>query len=100
MPASGVAVWDRATGKKLIRVDPFLAASEAGNVVLVRKRYVGNGQGIGTEAATWHANFLAECDEFTGDESSHDDQIVAAAGCFSRAAAQRGQLQVDKLLGI
>ena len=40
---------DRATGHKLVRIDPFLAACEAGNVVLVRKRYVGNGQGVGPE---------------------------------------------------
>jgi predicted phage terminase large subunit-like protein len=98
---SGYAVrGDRVTGQKLVRIDPFLAAAEAGNVVLVRKRYAGSGQGIGVEAAGWHAAFLDECDEFTGDNSGHDDQVVAAAGCFSRGAAQRGQLQVGRLLGI
>lgn len=91
---------DRATGPKLVRVDPFLAAVEAGNVVLVRRRYIGNGQGVGSEPAKWHAEFLAECDEFTGDDSTHDDQIVAAMGCFSRAAAQRGAFSTGRLLGV
>jgi predicted phage terminase large subunit-like protein len=91
---------DRATGPKLVRVDPFLAAAEAGNVVLVRRRYIGNGQGVGPEQASWHTSFLAECDAFTGDDSTHDDQIVAAMGAFSRAAAQRGGIRAGRLLGV
>ncbi len=91
---------DRPTGPKLVRVDPFLAASEAGNIVLVRKRYVGNGQGVAADAATWHGAFLAECDEFTGDDSTHDDQVIAAVGCYSRAATQRGVFSTGRLLGV
>jgi phage terminase large subunit-like protein len=91
---------DRATGHKLTRIDPFLAAAEAGNVVLVRKRYIGNGVGVGQDPATWHAAFLTEADEFTGDESTHDDQIIAAAGCFNRAAMQRSAVQSGPVHGI
>ena len=61
---------DRPTGPKLVRIDPFLAAAEAGNVVLVR--------------GLWNRAFLDECDSFTGDDTTHDDQVVSAAGCFKR----------------
>ena len=91
---------DRATGPLLVRVDPLLAAAEAGNVVLVRRRYVGNGQGVGVEPAAWHGAFLAEAEEFTGDDSVHDDQIVAAAGCYSRSAARRGGISAGIMVGV
>jgi len=63
---------DRPTGPKLVRVDPYLAAAEAGNIRLVR--------------GTWNAEFLAEHDEWTGGDAEHDDQIVAAAGAFKQLA--------------
>lgn len=62
----------RPTGSKLTRIDPFIAAAEAGNVMLVR--------------GAWNFAFIDECDSFTGDDSSHDDQVISALGCFSRAA--------------
>jgi predicted phage terminase large subunit-like protein len=90
---------DRPTGPKLTRVDPLLAAAEAGNVVLVRRRYYGNGIGVGSEASTWIGAFIAECDEFTGDDSVHDDQVIAAVGAFNRAAST-GHFSVGRLLGV
>ena len=91
---------DRATGPKLVRVDPLLAAAEAGNVVLLRRRYVGNGQGIGTEPAAWHTGFLTEFEEFTGDDANHDDQVIAAVGCYNRAAMQRATVRSGPIHGI
>jgi len=64
---------DRPTGPKLVRIDPFLAACEAGNVVLLK--------------ADWNRAFIDECDAFTGDDTTHDDQVISAAGCFKRAMA-------------
>jgi predicted phage terminase large subunit-like protein len=60
------------TGSKAVRADPFIAAAEAGNVVLVE--------------APWNRAFLDECDEFTGDDSGHDDQVDAAVGAFTMSA--------------
>ena len=83
-----------------MRVDPLLAAAEAGNVVLLRRRYVGNGQGIGTEPAAWHTGFLTEFEEFTGDDANHDDQVIAAVGCYNRAAMQRATVRSGPIHGI
>lgn len=63
----------RATGPKLVRIDPYLAACEAGNVRLVR--------------GSWNAAFLAEHDEWTGGDAEHDDQIIAAAGAHREVVA-------------
>ena len=63
---------DRPTGPKLVRCDAFIAAAEAGNVVLLE--------------GDWNAEFIAECDVFTGDDSTHDDQVIAATGCHAKAA--------------
>lgn len=76
---------DRPTGPKLVRVDPFLAAAEAGNVVLVR--------------GSWNRTFLDECDTFTGDDSTHDDMVIAAAGVF-KCSARAGHFSTSKLLGV
>lgn len=93
---------DRATGAKLTRVDPLLAAAEAGNVVLVQRAYNGsNGLGVGPGPATWISAFLTEAEMFTGEDDGHDDQIVAAAGCFNRAAGlRRDSFSAGRLLGI
>ena len=78
---------DRPTGPKLVRVDPFLAAAEAGNVVLLR--------------GSWNRAFLDECDSFTGDDTTHDDQVIAAAGAFKKSAALMGGVfQQARLHGV
>ena len=77
---------DRPTGPKLVRVDPFLAAAEAGNVVMVRR----NG---------WHRAFLDECDAFTGDDTTHDDQVIAAVGAFKKSS-RVGTLSQQRLHGL
>ncbi len=59
---------DRVTGSKLIRAEPFAAQAEAGNVALVR--------------APWNSNFLEELSVFPN--GSHDDQVDAASGAFSK----------------
>ena len=54
------------SGSKTLRAEPFCAAAEAGNVVLIR--------------GAWNKDFLDEAEEFpTGD---HDDQIDGCSGCF------------------
>jgi predicted phage terminase large subunit-like protein len=83
----GFAVRPHRPGNKLVRVDPFLAAVESGNVVLLTKRWQGTGLPASTEPSAWVQPFLDECDVFTGDDSTHDDQVVAAASLFSEMAA-------------
>jgi predicted phage terminase large subunit-like protein len=65
---------DRVTGPKLVRVDAFVAAAEAGNVVIALPK-------------VQRAAFLEECDAFTGDDSTHDDQVIAAVGAFKKSAS-------------
>ncbi len=55
---------EKATGKIQVRATPFLAAVEAGDVVLVK----GN----------WNEDFTTELDGFD-DDAEHDDQITAVA---------------------
>lgn len=59
---------DPVSGDKVQRAAPFSAACEAGNVKLVRGR--------------WIADFLDELDAFP--EGAHDDQVDAAAGAFRK----------------
>jgi len=63
---------DRATGSKLTALNPFVAAAEAGNIVLV------------DDGSGWVSDFIAEADAFTGDETTHDDQIIAAGKLYAR----------------
>lgn len=60
---------DPATGSKEIRANPLSSAAEAGNVFLVE--------------APWNADFLDELTSFPA-ETSHDDQVDAASGAFSK----------------
>jgi predicted phage terminase large subunit-like protein len=76
---------DRPTGPKLVRVDPFLAAAEAGNVVLLR--------------GAWNRAFLDECDAFTGDDVGHDDQVIAACGAH-KCSARTGSLTQMRMHGL
>jgi predicted phage terminase large subunit-like protein len=59
---------ERASGPQLSRVLPFAAQVEAGNIELVR--------------GPWVPAFIEECRSYRGDGSTHDDQVVAAAGAF------------------
>lgn len=68
---------DPATGAALVAVMPMIAAAEAGNFRLVRAR--------------WNETFIAECEEYTGEGASHDDQVIAAA---------KGYVQLTTMLSI
>lgn len=59
---------NRVTGSKQVRAEPLAAQAESGNVVLVK------GQ--------WNSPFLDELLSFPS--GSHDDQVDAASGAFSR----------------
>jgi len=68
---SGYSVHaDRVTGSKQVRAEPLAAQAEAGNVVLVKSH--------------WNAPFLDELLAFPN--GSHDDQVDAASGAFSKLA--------------
>jgi predicted phage terminase large subunit-like protein len=56
------------TGDKVTRAGPISAQAKAGNVSLVRGR--------------WNGKFVQELEEFPG--TSHDDQVDALSGAFSR----------------
>lgn len=84
-----LAGWDvageRATGAQLTRVMPFAAQVDGGNVDLV--------------AGPWVTRFLDECQVYRGDGSTHDDQVVAAAGALvalSDSPAAVGQPAADQ----
>lgn len=62
---------ERATGPKTVRVDPLVAAAEAGNAILLE--------------GDWIKDFLDEIDNFTGADGMTDDQVIAAAGAFKKA---------------
>lgn len=61
-------VGERATGPQLTRVLPWAAQVDAGNVAAVR--------------GPWLRGFLEEARAYRGDGSTHDDQVVAAAGAY------------------
>lgn len=74
---------DKVTGAKEIRANPLSAHAQAGNVKLVR--------------GPWISAFLDEAESFP--RGSHDDQVDAASGAFSKlAVANRWGL--DELMGI
>lgn len=62
---------ERVTGDKAVRVQPFAAQAEAGNVVLVR--------------GAWNKPYIEELTAFpTG---THDDQVDASSGAFNTLAS-------------
>ena len=67
------AYGERATGPKELRAEPFAAAAEAGNVMLVR--------------GPWNAAFL---EEITQADGAHDDIRDACSLAFSKVAARHG----------
>src|ERR671928_1086986 len=74
---TGYAAYaSRVTGSKVQRAEPFAAAVEAGNVLLVR--------------GPWNGAFIDECRNFPA--GAHDDQVDAAADGFSWLA-QRSRNQ-------
>jgi predicted phage terminase large subunit-like protein len=79
---SGFSVTtERETGDKVTRADPFAAQVNAGNVSLVR--------------GDWVREFIEELRRFP--HGSHDDQVDAAAGAFSRLAERRAKRLVYAL---
>jgi len=64
---------DRVTGDKVVRAEPLAAQVQAGNVKLVRGR--------------WNAVFLDELAAFPF--GTHDDQVDAASGAFSKLGRDR-----------
>src|ERR671933_108156 len=76
--AGYAAYASKVTGSKVQRAEPFAAAVEAGNVLLVR--------------GPWNDAFLDECRTFP--VGAHDDQVDAAADGFAwlgrRARAAHG----------
>src|SRR5262249_52470356 len=65
----GYAIYaDRVTGSKAVRVSPFAAQCEAGNVRLV--------------AGPWNAAYLDELCLFP--YGTHDDQVDASSGAFNK----------------
>ena len=67
---------DRPTAAKEVRASPFSAASESGNVKLVRAR--------------WNAEFLDEVEGAFGNGGAHDDQIDAAAAAHALLSQGEG----------
>lgn len=65
---------DKTTGSKELRANPLSSAAEAGNLFLVR--------------GTWNSTFIDEAIGFPND-SSHDDQIDAVSGAFSKLAVPK-----------
>ena len=73
----GFAVYgNRPAAAKAVRAAPFAAASESGNVRLVRGR--------------WNAEFLAEVEGAFGNGGAHDDQIDAAAAAHALLTQGKG----------
>ena len=78
---------DRPTGHPLVTVDSFLAAPRPGT--------------WHAAAGSWNRAFLDECDSFSGDETTHDDQVIATAGVFKKSAALMGGVfQQARLHGV
>ncbi len=68
-------MWpDKVTGRKDVRVEPFAAQVQAGNVWLV--------------AGDWVCDFLDECECWP--QGRFKDQVDAAAGAFNRLATGMG----------
>jgi len=65
---------DKVTGPKEVRADPVSSATEAGNLKIV------NG--------TWVNDYLDELEAFP--EGSHDDQVDATSGAFSKLVKPKG----------
>lgn len=65
--------YERSTGSKEVRADPFAAQVEAGNVRMAR--------------ATWNRAYLDELRSFPAGK--HDDQVDASSGAFHKLAAAR-----------
>jgi predicted phage terminase large subunit-like protein len=65
---------DKVTGSKELRANPLSAAAEAGNVFLVRGR--------------WISDFLDEIVAFP-NEGAHDDQVDAVSGAFDKLSSVR-----------
>lgn len=63
---------------KLSRALPWAARAENGRVYLVTH---------GLNGAGWIADFLEECAEFTGDGTTHDDQVDTVSGGNGMLAA-------------
>ena len=61
---------DRVTGSKSQRCSPFASQAQAGNVNIVM------GQ--------WTNDFLDEAEIFSGDGSTHDDQVDSVSGAFGQ----------------
>jgi predicted phage terminase large subunit-like protein len=59
---------EHVTGSKEVRVEPFAAQAEAGNVFLLR--------------APWNADYLDELTAFPN--SKHDDQVDGSSGSFNK----------------
>ena len=75
---------DKGRTSKVAMADPFAAACEAGNVIIVRRTHDGFGL---TE--TQIEKFLAEVELFPN--GPHDDQMDAASGAFDRLNANVSQ---------
>lgn len=75
----GMPVYtEHPTGSKLSRAEPLASKAEAGNV------YLGPGE--------WRDPFRVEACDFTGDGSSHDDQIDAASGADAKLSIPAGTI--------
>ena len=73
----GFAVYgNRPAAAKAVRAAPLAAASESGNVRLVRAR--------------WNPEFLAEVEGAFGNGGAHDDQIDAAAAAHALLTQGKG----------
>lgn len=64
---------DKVTGKMEVRIEPFIAQAEAGNIKICR--------------GSWNYVFVDECVGFPN--ASHDDQLVAVAGAFLKISRGR-----------
>lgn len=72
---------DRPTGDKEVRARPLSSATDAGNVLLVRGR--------------WVPAFLDEAEAF--GMGGHDDMIDSTSGCFSRTMIRTGMTMAETL---
>jgi predicted phage terminase large subunit-like protein len=72
---------DRVTGSKEVRVEPFAAQAEAGNVRLLRGR--------------WNGAYLEEVLSFPSGKFS--DQVDATSGAFNKLATQEPFIWADEL---
>lgn len=71
--------FERESGDKEVRADPFAAQVEIGRVSLVR--------------ATWNEPFINELASFP--KAQHDDQVDAASGAFNALARRPGAMAIS-----